>query len=97
MGCSKPETKLVGKWKNDEVKGFIAEFKKDHTGTTFTPIPGHAGMATTETAKTPFKWTISADGTIKINEAKDAYSGKLDGNKLEIEVNGAKTILEKVK
>jgi|GEM_PF-1048151 len=97
LGCSKAETKLVGKWKSGEVNGFVAEFKKDHTGTTFSPIPGHAGMASTETAKTPFTWTVSSDGTVKINEAKDAYSGKLAGNKLEIEVNGARTILEKAK
>jgi len=97
IGCSKPETKLIGNWKSTQIKGFSAEFNKDHTGTTYTPIPGHAGTASTETAKTPFKWTVSNNGTIKISEDKDSYVGKLDGNKLEIEVNGAKTVLEKAK
>ena len=97
IGCSKPETKLAGKWKSTEIKGFVAEFNKDHTGTTFTPIPGHAGAVSTETAKKTFKWTISDNGTVKISEEKDSYVGKLDGKKLEIEVNGAKTVLEKAK
>ena len=97
IGCSKPETKLIGNWKSSEIKGFSAEFNKDHTGTTYTPIPGHAGTPSTETAKTPFKWTILDNGTIKISEDKDSYVGKLAGKKLEIEVNGAKTILEKAK
>ena len=97
FGCSKPETKLIGNWKSSEIKGFSAEFNKDHTGTTYTPIPGHAGTPSTETAKTPFKWTILDNGTIKISEDKDSYVGKLAGKKLEIEVNGAKTILEKAK
>jgi hypothetical protein len=96
-GCSKPETKLIGNWKSTQIKGFSAEFNKDHTGTTYTPIPGHAGAASTETAKTPFKWTISSNGTVKISEDKESYVGNLAGKKLEIEVNGAKTILEKAK
>jgi len=96
-GCSKPETKLIGNWKSTQIKGFSAEFNKDHTGTTYTPIPGHAGAVSTETAKIPFKWTVSDNGTVKISEEKDSYVGKLSGKKLEIEVNGAKTILEKAK
>ena len=95
IGCSKPETKLVGNWKSTQINGFTAEFKQDHTGTTFTPVPGHAGQ--TSTQNIPFKWTISDDGKIKITEDKDTFLGKLSGSKLELEVNGAKTILEKIK
>jgi len=97
MGCSKPESKIVGIWKSPEVKGFSAEFKKDQTGTTFTPIPGHAGTASTETAKTPFKWTVSKDGIITITEGKTTFAGKIKDNKLELDVNGAKSIMEKAK
>jgi hypothetical protein len=97
IGCSKPESKLVGSWKSPAIKGFTAEFKKDHTGTTFTPIPGHAGAASSETAKTPFKWTISNDGKITITEDKTSFVGKIKGNQLELDVNGAITILEKAK
>src|SRR5689334_19908834 len=76
IGCSKPESKLAGKWKSPEMKGFTAEFKKDHTGTTETPIPGHGGSESTATAKMPFKWSISNDGKIKISEDKTEYFGK---------------------
>jgi hypothetical protein len=97
IGCGKPESKLAGKWKSSETKGFVAEFNKDHTGTTETPIPGHAGIESKQTAKTPFNWTISNDGKIKITEDKTEYFGKLNGKKLEIEVNGAIVVLEKAK
>jgi hypothetical protein len=95
VGCGKPESKLAGKWKSPQMKGFDAEFNKDHTGTTGTPVPGHAGM--TELAKTPFTWTISKDGKIKITEDKSEFYGKLAGSKLELEINGAIVILEKTK
>ncbi len=97
IGCSKPESKLAGRWKSEEMKGFVAEFNKDHTGTTETPIPGHGGSASTETAKTPFKWTLSKDGKIKISEGKTEYYGTLEGNKLVMDVNGAKVALDKAK
>lgn len=97
IGCGKPEAKLAGKWNSPTMKGFVAEFNKDHTGTTATPIPGHAGSMSTETAKTPFKWSISNDGKVKITEDKTEYFGKLNGNKLELDVNGAIVALEKAK
>ena len=97
IGCSKPEEKLAGIWTNAEVKGFTAEFNKDHTGVTSTPIPGHGGSASTQSAKTPFKWTFSKDGKIKITEDKTEYSGILAGKRLELEINGAKVVLGKVK
>src|ERR1035437_10127599 len=96
IGCSKPETKLIGKWKSPAVQGFVAEFSKDNTGTTSTIEQGHAGSAAPE-MKLPFKWTFSKDGKIKINEDKAEYFGTFIGNKLEMEVNGAKVILEKAK
>lgn len=97
VGCSKPETKLVGKWKSPAIQGFVAEFNKDHTGTTSSAVQGHAGTVAPEMNKLPFKWTISKDGKIKINEDKTEYFGKLSGNKLELEVNGAIVVLEKAK
>ena|SRR5665647_89809 len=97
IGCSKPETKIVGKWKSPTVQGFVAEFNKDNTGATSSVVQGHAGATAPEMNKLPFKWTISKDGKIKINEDKTEYFGKLVGNKLELEVNGAKVVLEKVK
>jgi hypothetical protein len=97
IGCSKPETKLIGKWKSPTVRGFVAEFNKDNTGATSTVVQGHAGAAAPEMDKMPFKWTISKDGKIKINEDKTEYFGALVGNTLEMEVNGAKVVLEKAK
>jgi Flp pilus assembly pilin Flp len=96
FGCSKPETELAGKWTSPTVKGFVAEFNADHTGATTVAVPGHAGGITTEMSKMPFKWEV-ADGKIKITEDKTVYYGKLTGKKLELEVNGAKTVLEKSK
>lgn len=95
IGCSKPETKLTGKWKSSKVQGFVAEFNKDHTGSTSSAVQGHAGKITAELNKLPFQWTILDDGRIKITEDKTTYFGKLVGNKLELEVNGAKAVLEK--
>lgn len=97
IGCSKPETRLVGKWKSPTVQGFVAEFNKDNTGFTSTVVPGHAGKIAAEMNKLPFQWTISKDGKIKIKEDKAEYFGKLAGNKLELEVNGATVVLEKAK
>ena len=97
IGCSGPEGKLTGTWTNAEVKGFTAEFNKDHTGSTATPIPGHGGSASTQNAKTPFKWAISKDGKITITEDKTEFSGKLAGKKLELEINGAIVVLDKAK
>jgi hypothetical protein len=96
IGCSKPETKLVGKWKSQALQGFVAEFNKDNTGTTSTVVQGHGGT-TAPAMKVPFKWTISKDGKIKINEDKTEYFGALVGNTLEMEINGAKVILDKAK
>ena len=97
IGCSKPETKLIGRWKSPTVQGFVAEFNKDNTGTTATVLQGHAGTTAPEMNKVPFKWTISKEGKIKINEDKTEFFGTLAGNTLEMEVNGAKVILEKAK
>lgn len=97
IGCSKPETKIIGKWKSPTVQGFGAEFNKDHTGATSSAVQGHAGVVTTEMNKLAFQWTISKDGKIKINEDKTEYFGKLAGNKLELEINGAIVVLEKAK
>jgi hypothetical protein len=95
VGCSGPEAKLTGQWKSNEMKGFTAEFKKDHTGETATPIPGHGGAVTTATTKVPFEWSIDK-GKIKITEDKKTfYYGQLKGKKLELEVNGHKTVLVK--
>ncbi len=96
-GCSRPETKLVGKWTSPSLKGFVAEFNKDHTGATLLVGQGHAAAMTAELNKLPFKWTISNDGKIKITEDKTTYFGKLSGNKLELEINGAQVYLEKSK
>jgi len=96
-GCSKPKAEIIGKWKSTAVKGFVAEFNKDHTGSTSSAVEGHAGAVATEVNKLPFKWSISKDGKIKINEDKTEFFGKLAENKLELEVNGAKVILEKAK
>lgn len=95
-GCSSPESKLTGKWKSPAIKGFEAEFKADHTGATYSPIPGHAGSMT-QTTQLPFKWSIDKDGVVKITEDKNTYTGKLVGKKLELLVNEGKTVLEKVK
>jgi hypothetical protein len=97
VGCGKPEKKLIGKWKSPTVQSFVAEFNKDNTGTTATVVQGHAGTTAPEMNKVPFKWTISKDGKIKINEGKTEYFGALVGNTLEMEVNGAKVVLEKAK
>lgn len=97
VGCSGPEAKLTGQWKSTEIKGFTAEFKKDHTGFTATPTPGHGGMPTEVTTKVPFKWAIEKDDTIKITEDKTVYQGKLVGKMLELKVNGATTVLVKLK
>jgi hypothetical protein len=97
VGCGKAESKLVGTWKSPTVAGFSAEFKKDHTGITVTPMPGHAGAASTETAKTPFKWSISKDGKVTITEDKNTYTGKIVEKKLEIDFGGDKAVLEKAK
>ena len=40
---------------------------------------------------------VPGDGKIKINEDKTEYFGALVGNTLEMEVNGAKVVLEKAK
>jgi hypothetical protein len=99
LGCSKgPESQLVGVWANPQMKDFSAEFKKDHTGvTSATPpssIPGHPAPAP---VMTPFKWVVEKE-RIKITEGpNNVFYGKLVGKKLEIEVGGAKTILDKVK
>jgi hypothetical protein len=95
IGCSKPESKLAGKWKSPTMQGFVAEFSKDHTGTTATPVPGHAGAM--ESAVRPFTWTVSKDGKIKITEDKTEFFGKLVGKKLELEINGAIVVLDKAK
>jgi hypothetical protein len=95
IGCGKPEAKLTGKWKSPTMQGFVAEFKKDHTGTTATPVPGHAG--TTDSAVRPFTWTMSKDGKIKVTEDKTEFFGKLAGKKLELEINGAIVVLDKAK
>ncbi len=92
VGC-KSETTLAGKWESATVKGFVAEFKQDHTGTTYTPDPNHAEKS----AQIPFKWSIESDGMIKIKEGKTTYTGKLVGKNLVIDVNGEKSILEKAK
>jgi hypothetical protein len=97
VGCSSPESKLSGKWASSEIKGFVAEFKNDHTGTTFTPVPGHAGAASGQTVPTPFQWAIESDGKIKITEGATTFYGKFAGKKLELNVNGAMSVLEKVK
>jgi hypothetical protein len=97
IGCSNPESKLTGKWKSPAVQGFIAEFNKDHTGSTSSAVQGHAGAIATEINKLPFQWIISKDGKIKIKEDKTEYFGKLAGKKLELEVNGAIVVLEKAK
>jgi hypothetical protein len=97
VGCSSPENKLVGKWQSPEVKGFVAEFKKDHTGTTFSPVPGHAGVASGQTIPTPFKWTVESDGKVKITEGTTTYFGKFAGKKLEFTIKGAISVLEKAK
>jgi hypothetical protein len=96
MGCSSPDAKLAGRWQSPALKGFEAEFNADHTGATYSPMQGHAGT-TTQTTKLPFSWSISKDGTIKITENKNTYTGKLSGKKLELVVNDAKTVLVKVK
>ena len=96
-GCSNPESKLIGKWKSPTVQGFVAEFNKDHTGSTSIVVIGHAGVKAPEMNKLPFQWTISKEGKIKINEGKTEYFGRLMGNQLEMEVNGAKVLLEKAK
>ena|SRR6185369_4177426 len=95
VGCSSPESKLTGRWKSPEVNGFEAEFKDDHTGATYTPMPGHAGTA--QSAQIPFKWSIDKDGTVKVTEDKTVYVGKLKGKKLELEINDARVTLEKFK
>ena len=95
IGCSNPESTLTGRWKSTEVKGFEAEFKADHTGATYTPIAGHAGAA--KSTQTPFQWAVSKDGSVKITEGKTVYLGKLVAKKLELGVNGAKTVLVKTK
>ncbi len=95
VGCSKPEKKLLGRWKSPEVKGFEAEFKSDHTGATYTPMPGHAGSV--QSAPTPFAWSIDKKGAIKVSEGKTVYVGKIVGRKLEMEVNDARVTLEKIK
>ena len=97
LGCSKPEAKLIGKWKSPTVEGFIAEFNQDHTGATSIAVKGHGGAMTTEMNKRPFKWEIGKDGVVKITEEKTAFYGKLSGEKLEVEVNGAKSVLDKSK
>jgi hypothetical protein len=97
IGCGSPESKIVGVWKSSASKGFSAEFKKDHTGVTVTPVPGHAGMASNETSKIPFKWSVSKDGKITITEDASTYTGKIVKDKLEMEIGNAKTTLEKAK
>jgi len=93
-GCNK-ESKLIGRWKSPIVKGFEAEFKEDHTGATYAPVAGHAGS--TPMMQSQFKWSLDKDGNIKIEEGKNAYLGKFEGKKLELEINDAKTVLEKIK
>ena len=97
VGCSKQDAKLAGKWTSPSVKGFVAEFNNDHTGTTSVTVPGHTGAMATNMNKLPFKWEMSADGKIKITEDKATYYGRFSGNTLELEVNGAKTTLERSK
>jgi hypothetical protein len=99
LGCSKGlDSQLVGIWKNPEIKGFSAEFKKDHTGVTeATPpssIPGHPAPAP---VKTPFKWVVEKERVKITEEPNNVFYGRLTGKKLEIDVNGAKTVLEKAK
>ena len=58
-GCSKPEAKLVGKWKNIKTESII-EFNGDHTGVIYqrdTPymVPN-----------IPFKWTMLKDNQINV-------------------------------
>jgi len=58
-GCSKPEAKLVGKWKNVKTESII-EFNGDHTGVIYQrdnpDIPPNI----------PFKWTMLKDNQIKV-------------------------------
>ncbi len=58
-GCSKPEAKLVGKWKNVNTDSII-EFNENHTGIIYQranpDIPPNV----------PFKWTMLKDNQIKV-------------------------------
>jgi hypothetical protein len=94
VGCSKPETKLPGKWESPTTKGFMAEFRNDHTGTTFSPDPNQPKG---KPAEIPFKWTLESDGRVKITEGKTTYFGKLNGKKLELDLGGATAVLQKAK
>jgi hypothetical protein len=96
LGCNRAESWIVGQWKIAEVPGFVAEFKKDHTGSTSTPTPGHAGTPNGPATKVAFKWSLEKDKRIKISEDKTVYYGKLVGKKLEIDISGHKSVLEKI-
>ena len=85
------EKMVVGKWNNPAIKGFVAEFKNDHTGTTISANPKNPK----QTAELPFKWALEKDGRVKITEGKTSYFGSFVGNKLEVDVKGTKSILEK--
>jgi len=87
------EKTLIGKWNDPAAKGFVAEFKNDHTGTTVTSNPADPK----QTAVIPFKWSIESDGKVKIIEGKKPIFAKIIDKKLEIDFDGAKTVLEKAK
>lgn len=78
-GCSKPESKLIGKWVNESTASSI-EFNKEHTGEIFQrtnpAMPPYI----------PFKWTMLDDRQFKVevgapgNSTAPVAKGRLEGD-----------------
>jgi len=94
MSPADQEKTLIGTWNSPTSKGFVAEFKNDHKGATITTDPANSAAPP---AVIPFTWTVEKDGTVKITEGKKTITGKLAGTKLEVDLGGAKSVLEKAK
>lgn len=79
MGCSKPESKLVGKWKSDKTST-IMEFKNNKTGVI------HPSPRSNLPPDIEFKWTILNDDLFKVEMSVPGAStppaglGKLETN-----------------
>jgi hypothetical protein len=78
LGCSKPESRLVGTWTNEKTTSSI-EFNKDHTGVIYQRtnpnIPPNI----------PFRWTMLENGQFKVEVGgggapnAPAATGRLEG------------------
>lgn len=79
-GCSKPESRLIGKWMG---KTGSFEFMKDKTGTINPP----EGVALPRNVQ--FKWSVQGNDTVRIDVGPPvgkSYFGKLEsGDSLIIE------------